>query len=687
MSDKVKKVIKITVISIVAFIVFCFALVGIFKVTTGGILDEYYKNGYIYIDNPEHFVAVLNGEIMDPKRTENGYVKVAHDTLIGVDGVKGFRLACDIDLAGVELSNPLLDYVKRDVDPIDEYEGNIVGGFSGSLDGRGYAVKNISMSGDCSSLFGVLAPEAEITNLTIKDSTFTGGKYISAFVSYVDGVGTADSNVGGTISNCVVENCIIGGEESTYVGAFVGAGETNFYFTLENCTVKNSTIKGYSDVGGIYGWHHALYEDDDDDTKQTFKGLVNENSSVTAYKTNSDSNYDANVGGVFGRITNNCKKIILDSCKNSGEVRSDGNYRVGGIVGNVHFKAHILTVAVGNELHILNSENTGSIHGKMYVGGIVGNMGNNYDAMKFTDCKNSGTVESYNDYAGGIVGYIDNDSDKAVFTRCKNLASAGSAIIGQRYVGGICGRYGKYVSCENTMDILYGHSQSSSDYYCIGGIVGETLCSVENCINTGKIDFKIATQADSDTHFSYNIGGIAGKADRVTNSSNTGIVRGVKAVGGIIGYTNSQNVAFSGNSSTGHIIGSGYSASVIDNTDCTGKYAIGIGALIGMINNHSDDHTFTNCSVGGTLEVEDQYYGVGGLVGLFVKTTSSTFADEISISSTTINFILDHNGNPCEYGAAFGACGTINNDTDIDLDAENAVMQTVNSAYTVTLQG
>ena len=40
-----------------------------------------------------------------------------------------------------------------------------------------------------------------------------------------------------------------------------------------------------------------------------------------------------------------------------------------------------------------------------------------------------------------------------------------------------------------------------------------------------------------------------------------------------------------------------------------------------------------------------------------------------------------------EYGSAFGACGTINNDTDIELDAENSVMATVNSAYTdITLQ-
>jgi hypothetical protein len=253
------------------------------------------------------------------------------------------------------------------------------------------------------------------------------------------------------------------------------------------------------------------------------------------------------------------------------------------------------------------------------------------------------------------------------------------AIIGQRYVGGICGENGRYENCVNKMNVSYGREGSAEEYSYIGGIVGETQYGIDGCSNSGMISYLVDEQKTNTANFSYKIGGIVGATDaKVSNCTNSGTVKGKKAVGGIIGYTSASAMTFEGNKNTGKIVG--YSSYLPNAYNCNINAAYGVGGLIGMIFGNGE-FIFRNCENSGILDIYGSFYGAGGFVGTLVKTTDSDVILDYVFDGVKFNYTIDKHNTKTVWGAVIGACGTVNGDESIDLDKENAVVAEVNEKY------
>ena len=124
---------------------------------------------------------------------------------------------------------------------------------------------------------------------------------------------------------------------------------------------------------------------------------------------------DWSAQGVFGTVTTGCviANLIFDnSCSIKGQ-----NY-VGGIVGEVRGDA-------AGTVKFVNCGNEGSVTGNTtngrYAGGILGGSSSSVIQIEFKNCYNTGNVEGYS-WCGAISGYI-NASTSPIVTNCYNIGS------------------------------------------------------------------------------------------------------------------------------------------------------------------------------------------------------------------------------------------------------------------------
>ena len=255
------------------------------------------------------------------------------------------------------------------------------------------------------------------------------------------------------------------------------------------------------------------------------------------------------VAGVVGYLGNNLAKAgaTISGCDNQGNVNVTGKVdgagvRIGGIVGNVHNTqgSQIKNCTNG----VLNDATKGSItySGSKStfadVAGIVASYGSTtYSAevvssSPMTGCTNYGAItnaakESTSDsYVGGIAGQVY----EAEINRCTILSSSqSSVIIGDEYVGGICGyTHGDISNCHVASNI-----SGSTDF--TGGIVGSHSpysydeAEIINCSYTGVLNG------------GQRVGGIAGSIESASTIKyckvDADIIVSGDYVGGICGYT------------------------------------------------------------------------------------------------------------------------------------------------------
>lgn len=121
--------------------------------------------------------------------------------------------------------------------------------FSGSFDGRGYAVENLHISrpgtddvGLFASVSGSGAP-AIIRNLTLASADIEGDSYVGALAGYK--------------SNCLVYNCTASGTvraQGDYAGGLVGWSQAGTPIT--NCA-SACAVTGQLGIGGLVGYNSA----------------------------------------------------------------------------------------------------------------------------------------------------------------------------------------------------------------------------------------------------------------------------------------------------------------------------------------------------------------------------------------------------------------------------------------------
>jgi len=239
-----------------------------------------------------------------------------------------YALACDIDASGVNFT------------PIG-YLNNV---FTGTFDGRGHVIRNLTISASCSGsgnfyfgLFHRVGTTGVVKNLGVENANISvshSGNYSGFTAGIIVGfIGTA----GGLVENCYSTGTVVAVHDN---GAYAGAT-----------------------AGGLVGIN--------------YKGTVSRSYSTASVTATTNLSYNptsAHAGGLVGG-GNYYAKII--NSYSMGFV--SGNYQVGGLVG---------FVATG--ISIENCYSTGTVSGGGTCGGLVADIGSGMVSNCFWDIQTSG---------------------------------------------------------------------------------------------------------------------------------------------------------------------------------------------------------------------------------------------------------------------------------------------------------
>ncbi len=466
-------------------------------------------------------------------------------------------------------------------------------GFTGNFDGIEYNIFGLNITGNNNAgLFGY-TDGAIINNVTLVGGSISGGENVGAVV------GSANNT---TISNVVNSAAVTGG---TNVGGIIGSATGT---TVENAINTGAvTSNGTSDnngglvsnVGGLIG------SMTDNDTNDEYKSQLIGNS----YNLGNVEGKGYNVGGLVGHAVNSTIGDGTNLVYNRLDVT--GLYNVGGIVGNMEgstvqnaensatvtatgfdegtYTYHTANVAGGSETKDVYIANVGGI------AGIATKTDTN--ESKIENVTNTGDVSSnsadFEDdtiyYTAGNVGGI---VGSAVDTNITNATNQENDVRGAHNVGGVAGYFCGSGTVTNGIndggDIMatgarngngfvtetvrpVGNSNETFIIGNIGGIVGYmdgdnvyvTGSANRGTVHSYDIDEKHAENV-LDISKAANVGGVVGKIDRsrtkdlsdiednvtqaaVSNSYNTGDVRGYTGVGGVVGMMYNGEVAGSYN--------------------------------------------------------------------------------------------------------------------------------------------
>ena len=260
-----------------------------------------------------------------------------------------------------------------------------------------------------------------------------------------------------------------------------------------------------------------------------------------------------------------------------------------------------------------NIKYTGNITALLTFGSLVGS-----SSGLVANCINNGDIlfnlESVtaNNYIGGIVGQPTGAAGQVIVSNCINNGNIKIDVnYGTRpkhiYMGGIAGTTkiaklsatsdcGKIVNCINNGDVgySYGPTGGNGTYANVGGVIGYLAGIIENCSNSGNVNYEVPTGAASTRPA---VGGVAGCV--IYSSSDC---------------HNSGKVNVKG----------AFAAGTADAAGAGGKHWAHFGGVFGSIGKTDEDTTLymNNCSNSGDLHFEglmlnknETAYTYGGVAG------------------------------------------------------------------------
>lgn len=471
--------------------------------------------------------------------------------------------------------------------------------FSGKFDGIDYNIfgLNIKETGNNVGLFGY-TDGATINNVTLVGGSITGGNNVGAVVGNANNtilnnvVNSAavsgDSNVGGIVgiaTGTTVEDAIntgaIEGIADTYngginVGGLIGS-MNNSHLIGNSYNLGDVTSIG-SNVGGLVGSASNSTIGNpsvvNDKPVENIETVYNRMDVTGAY----------NVGGIVGNMAGS----TVQNAENSGTVLASRHYD-----GKYIFHTN-------NAAFDVNGDKLGEKD--VYIANAGGIAGTSSADSTITDVLNTGDVSSSkqngNDFydagnVGGIVG-------SAVDTNITNATNRENEVRGAHNVGGVAGYFGStkgdstdkdtphytvtngindggdiMATGARNKDVFVTEKVRSTDTGAeetiignMGGVVGYldgNNVYVTGSANRGTVhSLDITGDTVSQASQASNTGGVVGKIDRsvtktlseiknniknaaVSNSYNTGDVRGYMGVGGVVGMMYNGEVAGSYN--------------------------------------------------------------------------------------------------------------------------------------------
>lgn len=547
--------------------------------------------------------------------------------------------------------------------------GSVNDAFKGKFDGIDYNIFGLTIKngGENTGLFGY-TNNATISNVTLVGGSITGSNNVGAIVGNANNTTltnvvnsaavSGDSNVGGIVgraTNTTVEDAINTGtiegnsKNETNVGGLIG--EMKDSNTADN--YKSQIIGNSYNLGDVSGNGHnvgGLVGSASNSTIGDGTNLVYNRMDVTgAY----------NVGGIVG----NMEGTTVQNAENSGTVTAigydDGNYTFHtDYTGNGYSTGGSKTVDV-------NVANVGGIAGTSSSSIII-------DVLNTGDVSSSKVKEQEQEYyaagnVGGIVG-------SAVDTNITNATNRENEVRGAHNVGGVAGYFGNSSDDDSSLDYTvtngindggdimatgarYGNdfvretirhdynaaadSNNDGKYIVgnIGGVIGYmdgNNVYVTNSANRGTVHTLDITDQNNikDASTAANVGGVVGKIDRgntitidsgnvneaaVSNSYNTGDVRGYTAIGGIVGMMYNGEIA--GSYNLGNIMSTRISAG--------GTIPLNMGGIVGDTTENSSARAYLY-DVYNKGQIGDETYTykgrhVGGIAGRLSGTIEKAY--------------------------------------------------------------
>lgn len=598
-------------------------------------------------------------------------------------GVKGYMWVEDVEQLQAINTNLTGNYALRNsIDAtgteqkgfisIGSYDQTFKNAFKGKFDGIDYNIFGLTINGngkDYVGLFGV-TNGATINNVTLVGGSITGGNNVGAVVGNANNtilnnvVNSAavsgDSNVGGIVgsaTNSAIKDAINTGTingSGDNVGGLIGNLQDSKFIEATDTTeeVEKGLIGNSYNLGDVSGKGHnvgGLVGHAYDATIGDGTNLVYNRLDVTgAY----------NVGGIVGNMEANS---TVKNAENSGTVLASGHYG-----GEYTFHTDYTKdnySAGGSKTVSVNVAN---------VGGIAGTS----SSSTITDVLNTGDVSSskvkeQEYYAAGNVGGI---VGSAVDTNITNATNRENEVRGAHNVGGVAGYFGNSSDSDTSKDytvtngindggdimatgardkddfvretIRYDYNEAADSnndgkYIVgnIGGVIGYmdgNNVYVTNSANRGTVHtLDITDQNDiEDASTAANVGGVVGKIDRgntitinsgnvneaaVSNSYNTGDVRGYTAIGGIVGMMYNGEIA--GSYNLGDIMSTRISAG--------GTIPLNMGGIVGDTTENSSARAYLY-DVYNKGQIGDETYTykgrhVGGIAGRLSGTIEKAY--------------------------------------------------------------
>ena len=431
--------------------------------------------------------------------------------------------------------------------------------FDGVFDGKGHTISGLYINTNCGT-----ADEESTNNYGLFDTVAGTVKNVKIDKSYI-AVSGRPCGVG-SIAGLLMDKAIIDGCSSTavlncydnslggIVGKAYGGVDTGMvdegnereinYSTISNCTFAGKITQATDDamtyVGGIIG-----------ECDGNVDTCVN-NGTIAFSGSNVDS-----VGGIAGRMSEG----TLSNCKNTGtlncEIKEGENLAIaGGIVGKVFVSATGSEKYMSRGAKITKCENSGTIAGQMYAGGIAGQVSNNHNdyCVTISECVNSGIVTS-KDYTAGIIGHLDcigdaENGDSIVVENCENKAD-----LNKGTVGGIVGKFMsetgdvKIKGCKNSGSLASEgqHCAGIVAYWIMNSKPSDSNIIIDNCENTGSISSALNAGgiiSFMDMPVCLEMGdGVSVSISNCVNSGNVTIDKVNGYIGGILGNWGMANVA------------------------------------------------------------------------------------------------------------------------------------------------
>lgn len=525
--------------------------------------------GYMWVEDVKQLQAIntnLSGNYalrnsIDATSTEqNGF------TFIGSDDSKAFTGnfdGIDYNIFGLTIKNGgentgLFGYTNNaTISNVTLVGGSIngkdnVGAVVGNANNT--TITNVTNSAAVNGQQNVGGIVGNANNTLVQDAINTGtieGKDANT------GNAIVESNVGGLIGNMSGDSqnesrlegnsynlgAVTG--DGANVGGLVGYAVNSTIGDGTNLVYNRLDVKGAYNVGGIVGNMQGTTVQNAENsgnvtatryTTETYyyhAGQKN-NNTINAIVKNETVNV-ANVGGIAGKADNtDTKESIIKDVINTGNVSSNkgkkNNYydagNVGGIVGS----------AVDTNIsNATNKEN--EVRGAHNVGGVAGYFGNSSDDK---DAPDYTITKGIND-GGDIMATGARNADNFVTEKIRPEDKGNEeTIIGN--MGGVVG----YLDGDNV------HVTSSGNRGTVHSldITGDTISEASQASNTGGVVGKIDR---SDTLTLANLQGKDNDGNdkilnaAVSNSYNTGDVRGYMGVGGVVGMMYNGEVAGSYN--------------------------------------------------------------------------------------------------------------------------------------------